>query len=109
MDFFQTVGGQRFIQGTMPQLTQNLGLIAKELKRGNDLKEKENMTLEVKHPVGTIQAKVVEGDYPGIHITIDGNLIAVVDVSGSDISVCTYTKDNDEPYSRQTRNPGEGK
>lgn len=41
MDFFNTVGGQRFVNGTVPQLVKNLEVIAQELKRGNDLKTAE--------------------------------------------------------------------
>ncbi|MDQ0255548.1 hypothetical protein J2S74_002930 [Evansella vedderi] len=40
MNFFDTVGGRRFVEGTIPKGIRALESIAKELKRGNDLSEK---------------------------------------------------------------------
>jgi hypothetical protein len=39
-EFFQTVMGQRFYEGTMPRIAKALEEIAKELKRANDMREK---------------------------------------------------------------------
>jgi hypothetical protein len=40
-EFFQTMMGQKFYQGDIPRIADALEKIAKELKRQNDLKEKE--------------------------------------------------------------------
>jgi hypothetical protein len=39
--FFQTRMGQTFYEGTVPRIAKSLATIATELKRQNDLKEKE--------------------------------------------------------------------
>lgn len=39
--FFQTVMGKRFFEGHIPKIVDHLNAIAFELKRANDLKEKE--------------------------------------------------------------------
>jgi len=41
VEFFQTVMGKRFYEGTAPRIAEALEDIARELKRANDLKEKE--------------------------------------------------------------------
>jgi hypothetical protein len=41
MDFFQTIMGRKLIEGTLPEIASQLKVIADELKRQNDLKEKE--------------------------------------------------------------------
>ena len=40
-DFFQTIMGRKFYEGDVPRIAKSLDDIAKELKRANDLKEKE--------------------------------------------------------------------
>ncbi|GAF68320.1 unnamed protein product [marine sediment metagenome] len=44
VEFFQTIMGKRFYEGTAPRIADKLSDIAKELKRANDLKEKELAT-----------------------------------------------------------------
>jgi len=39
LDFYQTVGGRRFIDGTMPKLVKSLEVIAKHLQRTEEKKE----------------------------------------------------------------------
>ncbi|MFS8185614.1 hypothetical protein ACMG4J_02495 [Rossellomorea marisflavi] len=39
--FHETLYGKRFLKGQLPQLLKHLETIATELKRSNDLKEKE--------------------------------------------------------------------
>jgi len=39
--FFQTVMGRAFYEGTVPRIAKSLASIATELKRQNDLKEQE--------------------------------------------------------------------
>jgi hypothetical protein len=39
--FFETGYGRRFFDGQLPKLIENIGNVAVELKRANDLKEKE--------------------------------------------------------------------
>lgn len=41
MEFFQTILGRRFYEGDVPRITKSLEKIATELKRQNDLKERE--------------------------------------------------------------------
>jgi superfamily II RNA helicase len=40
-DFWQTRAGMKFTEGTMPRIASALEDIVKELKRANNLKEKE--------------------------------------------------------------------
>jgi hypothetical protein len=46
VEFFQTVYGKRFFDCQLPALIKNLAEIAQELKRANDLKEKELKSME---------------------------------------------------------------
>jgi hypothetical protein len=41
VEFFQTVMGNRFFEGHVPSIVKSLQAIAVELKRANDLKERE--------------------------------------------------------------------
>lgn len=41
IQFHETIMGKRFFEGTVPSVLHALQEIAKELKRANDLKEKE--------------------------------------------------------------------
>lgn len=41
MEFFETILGKRFYEGQVPKMIKALEDIATELKRANDLKEKE--------------------------------------------------------------------
>lgn len=41
MEFFETVAGHRFYEKQLPDLIRALDKIAVEIKRSNDLKEKE--------------------------------------------------------------------
>lgn len=45
-EFFKTLMGKRFFEGQVPQVVTALKDIAKELKRANDLKEKEMQHME---------------------------------------------------------------
>jgi hypothetical protein len=49
-DFFQTVMGKRFYEGTVPAIARSLEGIHEELIRQNDLKEKELNPLIVTEP-----------------------------------------------------------
>jgi hypothetical protein len=41
MDFYDTVGGRRFIEGTVPKLIRAIERAAKAMERANQLKERE--------------------------------------------------------------------
>lgn len=41
MEFFRTVMGQRFFEAQLPQLIRAIEKVANELKRANDLKERD--------------------------------------------------------------------
>ena len=41
MDFYSTVGGHRFIEGTVPKLIHSIERLAKAMERANILKMKE--------------------------------------------------------------------
>lgn len=43
-EFFRTMMGQKFLQGDVPRMVKALEDIGRELKRQNDLKEKELQT-----------------------------------------------------------------
>jgi len=57
-DFFQTMMGRKFFDGTAPRIADALESIAKELKRQNDLKEKPNEQVDVKGIAG----EFIKGD-----------------------------------------------
>lgn len=40
LDFYRTPAGRTFFEKTLPQLTEAINNLAKELKRSNDLAEK---------------------------------------------------------------------
>ena len=41
VDFYQTVGGHRFIEGTVPRLIEAMNRLAEATEKANELKEKE--------------------------------------------------------------------
>lgn len=51
MDFYSTVGGVRFIEGTVPKLIKAIERTAKAMERANELKE---MELRGEMPKGEI-------------------------------------------------------
>ena len=52
-EFFQTVMGHTFYEGTMPRIAESLESLAVEFKRANDLKEKE-LALQTETPDPTV-------------------------------------------------------
>ena len=62
MNFYDTVGGHRFIEGTVPKLVAAVERLADALERANELKEKETV------PNGDSSLRVgkyrVVGDHP---------------------------------------------
>ena len=46
MDFYDTVGGRRFVEGTVPKLVHAIERAAKAMERANRIKERELDMLE---------------------------------------------------------------
>ena len=51
-EFFQTIMGKRFYEGTVPNIARSLECIAEELKRANDLKEQEMQETKTRMDMG---------------------------------------------------------
>ena len=59
-----------------------------------------NNAISINTPKGVIAARIIDSDYyPGIQLTLNGELVAIVefDSSKEDIQVCAYDKISDKP------------
>lgn len=64
-DFFQTMMGRTFFEGTMPSIARNLAKIAEELKRSNAIREQQPSTTADQRrevvPLNSLQRMALKG------------------------------------------------